>query len=171
MLYGVFLASSALLMDAYINGSGSLQDKIRHSDVAETLRIVEGARSHSWAAASLHESLTQILAKYHAQQQQRQPMQEVQIPILTAGVSSATSTPVINAATTQMALSDDQLAMMPTPRGMGDEITMGPILDQMPLPISQPQYYNLAQILKELMYTDGFQWDDLFSGIASESIF
>jgi hypothetical protein len=171
MLYGVFLASIALLMDAYINGTSSLQDEIRHGDVAEALRIVEGARSHSWAAANLHESLTQVLAKYHAQQQQQQPMQEAPIPISMAGVSAATSTPVINTATTQMALRSDQLAMMSIPRGMDDGITMSLMPDQMPVPISQPQYSNLAQSLEELMYTDGFQWDDLFSGIASASFF
>jgi hypothetical protein len=71
ILYGFFLAIIALLMDAYINGPGSLQDEIRHGDVVETLRIVEGARSHSRAAANLYESVMQVLAKYRVQQQQQ----------------------------------------------------------------------------------------------------
>ncbi|THC92646.1 hypothetical protein EYZ11_007876 [Aspergillus tanneri] len=157
MLYGVFLASIALLMDAYINRSGSLQDEIRHGDVAEALHIVESARSHSWAAENLHQSLTQVLAKYRAQHPQQPSTQAPSTLLPMPSVSTATSTPVTNVATTRMAPSPDQLP---------------PMLDQLPVPISQPPYSNqLAQSLEELMHADGFQWDDLFPGIHSASFF
>ena len=156
MLYGVFLASIALLMDAYINGSGSLQDEIRHGDVAEALRIVENARSHSWAAENLHQSITQVLAKYRAQPQQLTRAASIPLPPM----STATSMPVMNA---QMFPRSDQIPMV-TPDGMYSGVM--PILDQVP---SQPPYGNqLAQSLEELVYTDGFQWDDLL-GIHSAS--
>ncbi|RFU29647.1 hypothetical protein B7463_g6706, partial [Scytalidium lignicola] len=169
MLYGVFLASIALLMDAYINRPGLLEDEIRHGDEAEALRIVEGARSHSWAAANLHDSLMQVLAKYRVQQQQ--PTQEAPMLITKAGVPNATSTPVINTTTTQMALRSNQLAMISTPKGMDNGMLMDPVPDQMPVPASQPQNWNLPQSLEELMYTDGFQWDDLLWGTHSASFF
>ncbi|EEP81635.1 predicted protein [Uncinocarpus reesii 1704] len=179
MLYGVFLASIALLMDAYINGAGSLQDEIRRGDVAEALRIVEGARSHSWAAANLHESLMQVLAKYRAQQpqqrqqsqqQMQQHMQMEPTPRPMTGVSTASSAPAIDAATGQSAQLSDQPAISSALRGLDSG---NPMPDQMSAATtSQAPYYNqLAESLEELMYTDGFQWDDLFSGIDSVSFF
>ncbi|THC97052.1 hypothetical protein EYZ11_003495 [Aspergillus tanneri] len=165
----VFLASIVLLMDAYINEAGSMQDEIRRGDVAEGLRIIEGARSHSWAAANLHESLSQALAKYRAQlpqHQQQQYIQEAPMPLPMSDVSSAPSAPVINTTTTQMAHRSDQPAVMSTLRGMDSGGTLGPMPDQMPVAVSQPLQYNqLAQSPEELAYTYKLQWDDLFSGI------
>lgn len=156
MLYGVFLASIALLMDAYINGSDSLQDEIRHGDVAEALRIVESARSHSWAAENLHQSITKVLAKYRAQQPQQRPRVAV-TPLPVPNASSVNSTPVTNTGSTQMFPRPDQLVIS-TP---GSVNTIPFMLGQVPICETPPPYNEFAQSLEELMYTDGFQWDDL----------
>jgi hypothetical protein len=168
MLYGAFLAGIALLMDACINGPGSVQDKIKYGDIAEALRIIKGAKSHSWAAANLHESLMQVLDKYTSQEQ---PMQDELMPVATVAVSTTTTSSVINTVTSPMAPKSDQAAMMLTPRGIEDGVPMNLTLDETPLLISQSQYYDLAQSLEELIYTDGFQWDDLYSGVNSVSFF
>ncbi|KAH8805494.1 hypothetical protein F5884DRAFT_708950 [Xylogone sp. PMI_703] len=167
MLYGVFLASIVLLMDAYINGAGLLEDEIRHGDAAEALRIVDSARSHSWAAANLHESLMQVLAKYRAQQQ---PTQQALTSTMGVGVPRGTSISVNNN-TTQMPIRSSQLFTTPTPRGMDDGITIGPVLDQTPVSNNQSQIWNLTQSLEELVYMDGFQWDDLLWSTHSASFF
>jgi hypothetical protein len=49
---------------------------------------------------------------------------------------------------------------------------MGAMPNHMPLPVNsnQPWYENqLAQSLEELIDVEGFQWDDLLSGIGSDA--
>ncbi|OGM48076.1 hypothetical protein ABOM_002894 [Aspergillus bombycis] len=173
ILYGVFMASIVLLMDACVNGTGSLQDEIRYGEVAEALRILEDARSHSLAAANLLESLTQVLAKHRAQQQ----ISRVSDPLQLGGASTtaATSTnPVMGVTTAQMYQRPDTLSLAGTPNPV-DTNKSGPTVavpDQMPPTTGQPSYGNqLAQSLEELVDLDGFQWDDLFSGMDASTFF
>lgn len=173
ILYGVFMASIVLLMDACVNGTGSLQDEIRRGEVAEALRIVEDARSHSLAAANLHESLTQVLARHRAQHQQQQTPRAPAPPQL----GGAPGAPVMNAAMAQMHQRPDQQALVANPTevmasSLDRGVPMGAIPDQLPVPTSQPPYCNqLAQNLEQLVDLNGFQWDDLLSGIDSSSFF
>ncbi|KAF1844580.1 uncharacterized protein K460DRAFT_335433 [Cucurbitaria berberidis CBS 394.84] len=71
ILHSTFMASIVLLMDACVNRRTSLEEEVLVGDLAEGLRIIQDARGYSLAAASLHESLMQILANHRAQQQQQ----------------------------------------------------------------------------------------------------
>ncbi|RYP81236.1 hypothetical protein DL769_002066 [Monosporascus sp. CRB-8-3] len=182
VLHGVFMAAIALLMDACVNGTASQQDEICRGEAAEALRIIEDARSHSVAAANLHESLTQVLAKHRAQQQQRQ-IRRAPAP-LQLGASPDTAAGLTNITTPHMhQRRPDPLTFVanPSPQGVArgsldrGSSPMGAIPDQVPVPVvnSQPppNCNQLAWNLEELMDLDGFQWDDLFSGIDSSSYF
>jgi hypothetical protein len=72
ILHGIFMATIVLLMDVCVYGSGSQREPLELDDeVQDALRIVEEAKSHSLAAARLHESLMHILARSREQQVQR----------------------------------------------------------------------------------------------------
>lgn len=171
--YGVFLACIALLMDAYINGSGSLQDEISHGDVAEALRILEGARCHSWAAQNLSDSLNQVLAKYRAQnpEHQCQPVQDVPTSFSTSGPSYTRSVPVLESLTTQFPPQSSQIAMMSS--GMGGGSMVPPLSsEQSPGSVGQAQFdTQMAQNLEELIFSDVLQWDYSFPSVQSASFF
>lgn len=70
ILHGVFMASIVLLMDACVNGSAAWDQGAARDEVTEALRLVEDASDHSLAAAKLHESLVQVLARYRGQEQE-----------------------------------------------------------------------------------------------------
>ncbi|KAJ5980083.1 hypothetical protein N7481_007381 [Penicillium waksmanii] len=171
--YGVFLACIALLMDAYINGSGSLQDEISHGDVAEALRILEGARCHSWAAQNLSDSLNQVLAKYRAQNPefQNQSAQDISTPFTPSGASYVRTVPVMESVTTQLAPGSGQLPIMST--GMGGGGMMPPISDeQLPGSVGQSQFDSqMAHNLEEFIFSDVLQWDYSFPSVQSASFF
>ncbi|KAJ5734699.1 hypothetical protein N7533_013102 [Penicillium manginii] len=171
--YGVFLACIALLMDAYINGSGSLQDGINHGDVAEALRILEGARCHSWAAQNLSDSLNQVLAKYRAQnpEDQNQPSENPSSSFTTSGASYTSSAPTMQPMTTQLAPASNQLPIMST--GMGGGAMMPPVSsEQLSGSVVQSQFDpQMAQNLEELIFSDVLQWDYSFPSVHSASFF
>lgn len=176
ILYGVFMASIVLLIDACVNGTCSLQDEIYHGEVAEALRMVENARGYSLAAANLHESLKQVLANHRAQQQQQ--LQRHQTPVASIPLSleetsaPATAAPVMN--TPNVHQSPDLLGLAnpthPVAREVDRASHMDTIPNQLPAASSQPAYdRQLAESLEELMDMDGFQWGDLFSDLGSSS--
>jgi hypothetical protein len=171
--YGVFLACIALLMDAYSNGSGSLQDEISHGDVAEALRILEGARCHSWAAQNLSDSLDQVLAKYraHNPEFQNQPAQGVSSSFDTSDSTYTSYAPVIESVTTKLAPGSSQIPIMST--GMGGRDIMPPISsEQLPGSVGQSQFDGqMAQNLEELIFSDVLQWDYSFPSVQSASFF
>jgi hypothetical protein len=171
--YGVFLACIALLMDAYINGSGSLQDGINHGDVAEALRILEGARCHSWAAQNLSDSLNQVLAKYRAQnpEDQNQPSENSSSSFTASGASYTSSAPTMQPMTTQLAPASNQLPIMST--GMGGGAMMPPVSgEQLSGSVVQSQFDpQMAQNLEELIFSDVLQWDYSFPSVHSASFF
>ncbi|CAI7621894.1 unnamed protein product [Penicillium manginii] len=171
--YGVFLACIALLMDAYINGSGSLQDEINHGDVAEALRILEGARCHSWAAQNLSDSLNQVLAKYRAQnpEDQNQPSENSSSSFTASGASYTSSAPTMQPMTTQLAPASNQLPIMST--GMGGGAMMPPVSgEQLSGSVVQSQFDpQMAQNLEELIFSDVLQWDYSFPSVHSASFF
>jgi hypothetical protein len=70
ILYGVFIASIVLLMDACLHRPEAVQDEVQHGDLGAALRIIGDMTTHSMAAATLHESLMQIVARYRAQRQE-----------------------------------------------------------------------------------------------------
>ncbi|CAI7567212.1 unnamed protein product [Penicillium pancosmium] len=171
--YGVFLACIALLMDAYINGSGSLQDEISHGNVAEALRILEGARCHSWAAQNLSDSLDQVLAKYRAQNPefQNQPAEGVSSSFDTSGSSYISYAPVMESVTTQLAPGSSQIPVMSTRMGGGG--IMPPISsEQPPGSVGQSHFDSqMVQNLEELIFSDVLQWDYSFPSVQSASFF
>ncbi|PWY82923.1 hypothetical protein BO70DRAFT_336004 [Aspergillus heteromorphus CBS 117.55] len=166
LLYGVFMATIVLLMDACIHGSGSgsLQNEIRHGEIAEALRIVDDARRYSFAAANLYDSLMQVLEKH------RQAPVSASPQLGNAPVSA--TAPTINALPASMERSESVTLVSNTTSvsTRGEPMSGSP--DQTSVANGQPLYYNpLAQGLEELMLLDGFQWDDLFSGIDASSFF
>lgn len=69
ILHGIFMATIVLLMDACVYGSMAQREE--DGEVQDALRIVDEAKSHSLAAARLHESLMHILARSREQQGHR----------------------------------------------------------------------------------------------------
>ncbi|KAJ9156579.1 hypothetical protein NKR23_g979 [Pleurostoma richardsiae] len=61
-LYGVFIASIALLVDLCLSGAAS-QQEIRRGEVGEAIRILEDAARQSDVAAALLQSMIEILRK------------------------------------------------------------------------------------------------------------
>ncbi|KAB8259871.1 hypothetical protein BDV32DRAFT_150075 [Aspergillus pseudonomiae] len=144
------MASIVLLMDACVNGTGSLQDEIRYGEVPEALRMLEDARSHSLATVNLLESLTQVLEKHRAQQQ----ISRVSAPLQLGRTSTApptSTTPVIGVATAQIYQRPDTLSFAGTPNPVDTNKSspMGAVPDQMPVMTGQSSYGNqLAQSLR-----------------------
>lgn len=164
ILYGIFLAGIVLLMDTCMNGTGSLQNEVRHGEVAEVLLLIEDARSHSLAARNLYESLTQILNKHRSQRQQHQHQQRRQISLVSdvsqlGSTVAATAPPATTAAMTPVQRRHD---------GLIDYMSTQPCMTN-----SQPLYSGnlLAQNLEELVGFEGFQWDDLFLDLESSGVF
>ncbi|POR31518.1 Rsm22-cox11 tandem protein 1, mitochondrial [Tolypocladium paradoxum] len=154
------MASVVLLMDACVNGTGLPQDEIRRGEVAEALRIVEDARSHSLAASILSESLTQVLSKHRAQKQEQKQISRVQLE--GASAAAAAAAPVMNTTTTHMHQRPDPLVLGRSPthviaRGLDRGGPMGAIPDQLPVANCQPPYCDqLAQSLEEQIDLDDF---------------
>ncbi|KAI1077861.1 hypothetical protein F5B20DRAFT_550593 [Whalleya microplaca] len=169
ILHGVFMAGIVLLMDACINGTTSQQDEIYRGEAAEALRIIENARSHSVAAANLYESLTQVLAKHHAQQQQT--IQRTSAP-LQLGASHATASTIMNIGTPYVHQASPNPTLQVITR---DDPPVNTNPNQLPMPLvnsqPSPNSNQLARNLEGLIDLDVFQWDDLFSGIESSSFF
>jgi hypothetical protein len=78
ILYSIFMASIALLMDACVNRPAFLEKELRQGEVSDALKILEDVGNYSLAATKLHHSLMQIVARYRTQHQQSQgaPMQK-----------------------------------------------------------------------------------------------
>ncbi|KAH7083994.1 hypothetical protein FB567DRAFT_550997 [Paraphoma chrysanthemicola] len=72
ILYGVFIAGIVLLMDVCLHRPQAVQDEAQRGELATALSIIQDMRNYSMAAASLHESLLQIVSRYGAQQPQKQ---------------------------------------------------------------------------------------------------
>lgn len=73
ILHGIFMATIVLLMDTCVYGNTAQRESVEldDDDLQDALRIVEGAKAHSLAAARLHESLMHILARSREQQSHR----------------------------------------------------------------------------------------------------
>jgi len=76
-LYGLFMASIALLMDTCIHKPDLLEHDVSVGDLADALRMIQEMNANSLAAATMHESLMQIIARYRAQHRHSQT--EVQL--------------------------------------------------------------------------------------------
>jgi hypothetical protein len=72
ILYGVFIACIALLMDTCVHRPAALEDELRHGDVADALHILEGTRKDSLAAEKVWEGLMGVLNRYRGTMQQRE---------------------------------------------------------------------------------------------------
>ena len=183
ILYGMFVASIVLLMDAYVTGSPL--DETRRAEVNEALRIVENAKGHSMAATNLHESLTNVLAKHRARLEQRQqqdylhPEQEPQPRRHQHHLQhqQMVGIPTSSGAVLHQHQRLDQVPFVTRPsEATFRELSMtepmgGSMLPQQPYGDSQPSSYDnqLAQGLEALIEHDGFHWDDLLSGIDTSS--
>ncbi len=181
ILHAVFMAGIVLIMDACVSRSASAQDELRSGEAAEALRIINDAKGYSVAAANLQESLTQVLASFRTQKQQRQqnnPRASVppQLPTTPAANSTTNMTP----AHTNRSYPDPWVSgAHPTPQidaGGGWESNdrlLGHMSDLLSVPImnspSISSQNELMRSLEELTDFDGFQWDDLFPGINSSS--
>ncbi|KAH8701278.1 hypothetical protein GQ44DRAFT_717885 [Phaeosphaeriaceae sp. PMI808] len=82
ILYSIFMANIILLMDVCVHRPASLQRELINGDVAEALKILKDARSHSLAAAKLFESLMQVVARHRVQHTQ---LPVTQTPSASAG--------------------------------------------------------------------------------------
>lgn len=178
ILYGIFVASTVLLMDAYVTGSPL--DEIRRVEVNEALRIVENAKGHSLAATKLHESLTDVLAKHRARLLQRHQegyhhlgyFQQEHMAGTVSGSGSMLG---------HIYQRSDQIPFVTRPPevvikelGMTGAGSIGAcMLAQVQAAYGDSQHTSydnqLAQGLEALMEHDGFHWDDLLSGIDSSS--
>jgi hypothetical protein len=69
-LHGLFMAGIVLLMDTCIHKPESLDHDVSFGDLADALRMIKDMNSHSLAAATIYESLMQIVARYRAQHKQ-----------------------------------------------------------------------------------------------------
>lgn len=69
-LHGLFMASIVLLMDTCIHKPESLDHDLSFGNLADALRMIKDMDTHSLAAATIYESLMQIVARYHAQHKQ-----------------------------------------------------------------------------------------------------
>jgi hypothetical protein len=72
ILYSIFMASIALLMDACVSRPASLEKELRQGEVSDALKILEDVGNYSLAATKLHQSLMQIVARYRTQHQHQQ---------------------------------------------------------------------------------------------------
>jgi hypothetical protein len=167
VLFGVFLAGIVLLMDSCVNAMGSQQDEMCwDEDAAEALRIIDAAKSYSLVAANLYESLMQVLTRHRAQQQEKkqkrqsQPQDTPEPLIPTHAFGSHIPTEALSTAVAPSYPDPHQ-----DPSFVSNMAKVGAN--------GQPMYYDhqLGQGLEGLMELDGFQWNDLFSGIDSASFF
>lgn len=184
ILYGIFVASIVLLVDAYVMGSPL--DETRRSEVNEALRIVEDAKGHSLAAANLHESLTDVLAKHRARLEQKQQQfhqqQHQQYPAQSqcclqqqqAGLMPLNGNPMVHQYQQEDQMAPNADLVQTVPGGLNIAGRLDPNMG-IPLPYGDSErisYDNqLAQGLDALMEYNGLQWDDLLSGIDPTSFF
>lgn len=171
ILYSVFMASIVLFMDVCVNYPSSLDDEILHGDMAEALRIIEDVKKYSLAAANLHESLKQILSKHRTQHQQQQIPEAQVTPQQGGECPAAADAGIMNTGAAYMYQKSDSLVFVLNPdqisRGDLDRSQrLGAFSDEMSITTGQ-----MAQSLDDPMYLDNFQWEDLFSDIATSSFF
>jgi hypothetical protein len=145
ILYGVFIASIVLLMDACLHRPDAVQDEVQQGDLGAALRIIADMKTYSMAAARLHESLMQIVARYRAQQQQQQAHSA------NSGTGNASPSSSLAAG----AFLDAH-----------DELNPHPSAPQ-PSSVCDQQTHELDNTT----YLDQLQWDDLFTGLAASSFF
>ncbi|GMG38488.1 unnamed protein product [Aspergillus oryzae] len=92
----------------------------------------------------------------------------------TTRTPATSTTPVMSVATAQMYQRPDTLSLSGTPNPVDANRSgpLGAVPDQTPVTTGQSSYGNqLAQSLEELVDIDGFQWDDLFSGMDGSTFF
>jgi hypothetical protein len=164
------MASIVLLMDVCVNRPTSLQDEIMDGDVAEALRILEDARSHSLAAAKLFESLMQTLAR-HCDQHQQHSLSQRLSTLQQGSTSSRSSFPPVSTETTYTHHIRDPSAFSASqtsaPRGDSDR---GNPSNALPDQMSTTEDL-LPQSLEETTYFDTVEWNGLFSDVLSTSFF
>tara|TARA_R110002003_G_scaffold502_7_gene20099 strand:- start:103 stop:1101 length:999 start_codon:yes stop_codon:yes gene_type:complete len=141
ILYGVFIASIVLLMDACLHRPDAVQDEVQHGDLGAALRIIGDMTTYSMAAATLHESLMQIVARYRAQRQEGHAG--------SSGTGDAGPGARLDAADALDELRD----------GNRDAAQLESVDGQQ------------TQELDDTNYLDQLQWDDLFTGLAASSFF
>ncbi|KAF2826049.1 hypothetical protein CC86DRAFT_383004 [Ophiobolus disseminans] len=147
ILYGIFMASIVLLMDACLHRPATLEQEISSGDLAEALRMIRDVKSHSLAAATLHESLMQIVARYRTQQR---------LPAIGSPEHLETQLPPTPSSGSARPTSDYLDWGGDTGVLTG---TFGNGVDQQ------------ANGLDDSIFLDQVQWDDLFTGLASSSFF
>ncbi|KAF2025148.1 hypothetical protein EK21DRAFT_117077 [Setomelanomma holmii] len=147
ILYGVFIASIVLLMDVCLYRPEAVDHEVQHGDLASALGIIDDMKSYSMAAAKLHESLMQIVAKYRSCGQQAQA----------AGLQSGTITHALaprsnldRSAGNTVVDNDDDYSLTTQPPRADDE---------------------QAHEFENSLYLDQSQWDDLFTGLAGSPFF
>jgi hypothetical protein len=154
ILYSVFMASIALLMDACVNRPASLKDDLRHGDVADALKILEDVSNYSLAATKLHDSLMQIVARYRSQHQHQQSQgSRLQQDCTPDHQHHIYDPPTITAGLTHSALNDQNGG------NCGNTVMT-------PDPIAGA---SIAPTSDELVIPGAMEWYDLFSDLSSSS--
>jgi hypothetical protein len=70
ILYGIFIACVALIMDICVHSPTTLEDELRHGEIADALRILEGAKGYSLAAEKVWDGLMGAVDRYRKKTQQ-----------------------------------------------------------------------------------------------------
>jgi hypothetical protein len=176
ILYSIFMASIILLMDVCVHRPVSLDRELCNGDVAEALKILKCARSHSLAAAKLFDSLMQVVERYRTHHQQlpvtqmpsTSPALGSSLVGLSHGLSSAS--PLISnslyssSAHHSLHLSRNTATMSPV--GVCDDTARGHISVSAMLP-----NILLIQGAEEMCNMSNIEWADLFSDALSSSLF
>lgn len=178
ILYSIFMASIILLMDVCVHRPASLQRELSNGDVAEALKILKDARSHSLAAAKLFESLMQVVARHRAQYTQ---LPVTQTPHASASASlgsplvgfshglSSASPLMSNALYPPSELDSSSLlgnTVTFSSPSVRDDLIRGNMGD--PAVLSNPMP---TQGMEDMGSMSNIEWGDLFSDVLSSSLF
>lgn len=184
ILYSIFMASIILLMDVCVHRPASLQRELFNGDVAEALKILKDARSHSLAAAKLFESLMQVVTRHRAQYPQLPVTQlpSVSTAAPTAGPGPAGSPLIVSSHGLSSASSlifnsmyspstNDSLLLSGhaasfCPSSVRDDLQRGNTCESAVLTNALP-----TQGMEDMGSMNNLEWGDLFSDVLSSSLF
>jgi hypothetical protein len=169
ILYSVFMASIILLMDVCVHRPVYLQREIFNGDVAEALKILKDARSHSLAAAKLFESLMQIVARHRAQHQQLPMAQNSSAGLSHVGLSygaSSASSLNLNSMYSPPRHDSSALSSNFSPATVRDDLGRGNMSESAVFANALP-----TQGMEDVVGMENIEWNDLFSDVISSSFF
>ena len=170
ILYSIFMASIILLMDVCVHRPASLQRELFNGDVAEALKILKDARSHSLAAAKLFESLMQIVAKHCAQHPQLPMTQTPSVSSPLVGLSHGTSASSLIFNSMHSPFRHDSLSLSGNtanfnPSSVCDDLQRGNTCEPAVVANALP-----TQGMEDVVNMDNIDWGDFFSDMLSSSL-